>query len=94
MFQYLESLKQMVNENLKQCACSPSVEMQDVPPDLLSLENTEEPDPDVRNSQADQDKRWVHDIQFNTHFYSRRKGQDVRQVVYTSPLPRDTVLHK
>lgn len=49
----------MVSENLKQLACSPSVEMQDIPPDLLSLENTEEPNPDITNSQADVDKRYL-----------------------------------
>ena len=37
-------------------AAAPSVQMQDVPSDLLSLENTEEPDPDVRQSQDDIDK--------------------------------------
>jgi len=31
--------------------------MQDIPPDLLSLENTEEPDPDIRNHQDAVDKR-------------------------------------
>lgn len=39
---------------------APSVQMQDIPSDLLSLENTEEPDPDVRNSTDDLDKRLMH----------------------------------
>lgn len=33
--------------------------MQDIPPDLLSLENTEEHDPDIRNHQDQTDKRSV-----------------------------------
>ncbi|WAR22758.1 HDAC3-like protein, partial [Mya arenaria] len=70
--QYLESLRQMVHENLKQVAFSPSVEMQDVPPDLLSFDNTEEPDPDIRNSQQDQDKR----IEANNEFYDGDKDND------------------
>lgn len=70
--QYVESLKQMVSENLKQLACSPSVEMQDIPPDLLSLENTEEPNPDVTNSQADLDKR----IEPNNEYYDGDKDND------------------
>ena len=57
--QYLDSLRQYVGENLKQLACAPSVEMQDVPADLLSLENTEEPNPDVRNNQNDVDRRYT-----------------------------------
>lgn len=47
----------MVNDNLKQLACSPSVEMQDIPPDLLSLDNIEESNPDITNHQDDVDKR-------------------------------------
>lgn len=38
---------------------APSVQMQDVPSDLLCLETTEETDPDVRNSTDDLDKRSV-----------------------------------
>ena len=58
VFQYLDYLRQNVHDNLKQLVTSPSVEMQDIPPDLLSpLENTEEQDPDVRNHQDDIDKR-------------------------------------
>ena len=32
--------------------------MHDIPPDILSLENTEEQDPDVHNHQGDIDKRY------------------------------------
>ena len=34
-----------------------SVMMQDVPPDLLNIENTEELDPDSRSNVQDEDKR-------------------------------------
>ena len=50
-------MRQTVQENLKCIAHAPSVQMQDVPPDLLSLEITEEPDPDVRNSIKEQDEK-------------------------------------
>lgn len=70
--QYMEHLKQMVGEHLKQLTCSPSVEMQDVPPDLLSLENTMEPDPDVRVSQDEADKR----IEANNEYYDGDKDND------------------
>ena len=59
VLQYLDNLRQSVHDNLKQLVTSPSVEMQDIPPDLLSLENTEEQDPDIRNHQEDIDKRSV-----------------------------------
>ena len=59
VLQYLDNLRQSVHDNLKQLVTSPSVEMQDIPPDLLSLENTEEQDPDIRNHQEDIDKRLV-----------------------------------
>ena len=55
--QYLDNIKITVLENLKMLTAAPSVQMQDIPSDLLSLENTEEPDPDVRNSVEDIDKR-------------------------------------
>ncbi|KAL4236523.1 Histone deacetylase 3 [Mactra antiquata] len=70
--QYIEGLKQMVHDNLKQLACSPSVEMQDVPPDLLSLDNTEEQNPDITNNQYDNDKR----IEANNEFYDDDKDND------------------
>ncbi len=55
--QYIDQARQTVQENLKCIQAAPSVQMQDVPPDLLSLENTEEPDPDVRNSVKEQDDK-------------------------------------
>lgn len=57
--QYLDNVKVTVHEHLRNLINSPSVQMQDIPPDLLSLENTEEHDPDIRNHQDQTDKRSV-----------------------------------
>ncbi|RUS71853.1 hypothetical protein EGW08_020387 [Elysia chlorotica] len=70
--QYLDNIKVTVLENLKMLAAAPSVQMQDIPSDLLSLENTEEPDPDVRNSVEDIDKR----IEPSNEFYDGDKDND------------------
>ncbi|GFS01591.1 histone deacetylase [Elysia marginata] len=70
--QYLDNIKITVLENLKMLTAAPSVQMQDIPSDLLSLENTEEPDPDVRNSVDDIDKR----IEPSNEFYDGDKDND------------------
>ncbi|CAL1526164.1 unnamed protein product [Lymnaea stagnalis] len=70
--QYLDNIKTSILENLKMLTAAPSVQMQDIPSDLLSLENTEEPDPDVRNSTDDLDKR----IEANNEFYDGDKDND------------------
>lgn len=70
--QYLETIVKSVYENLKCLDHSPSVQMQDVPSDLLNLENIEEPDPDIRNSQNDLDNR----IEPANEFYDGDKDQD------------------
>lgn len=70
--QYLDGLRQYVGENLKQLACAPSVEMQDVPADTLSLDNTDEANPDIRNNQMDLDRR----IDANNEFYDGDKDND------------------
>ena len=57
VFQYLDNIKYTVLENLKAMTHAPSVQMQDVPPDLLNVDNTEESDPDIRNHQDDVDRR-------------------------------------
>lgn len=46
-------------ENLRQVAHAPSVQMHDVPPDLISIDGLDEPDPDVRSLQEDEDRRSV-----------------------------------
>ncbi|XP_038048330.1 histone deacetylase 3-like [Patiria miniata] len=74
--QYIDQVRQTVQENLKCIAHAPSVQMQDVPPDLLSLEETEEQDPDVRNSTKDQDTR----IEAANEFYDGDKDQDKEDV--------------
>ncbi|XP_072016454.1 histone deacetylase 3-like [Amphiura filiformis] len=70
--QYIDQARQTVQENLKCIAAAPSVQMQDVPPDLLSLENTEEPDPDIRNSVKEQDEK----IEAANELYDGEKDQD------------------
>jgi len=57
--QYLDTVKQFCLENLRHVAHAPSVQMHDVPPDLLNLDNVDEPDPDIRNHQDDVDRRYV-----------------------------------
>ncbi|CAL8099905.1 unnamed protein product [Orchesella dallaii] len=54
---YLELIVKHVCENLKLLQHAPSVQIQDIPPDALSLENIDEYNPDDRISQADEDKR-------------------------------------
>ncbi|KAK3592158.1 hypothetical protein CHS0354_019449 [Potamilus streckersoni] len=70
--QYLDNLKQTVHDNLKQITHSPSVQMQDIPPDLLRLENTEEQDPDIHNHQDELDKR----IEPANEYYDGDKDND------------------
>uniref|UniRef100_A0A4W3HAR2 Histone deacetylase n=1 Tax=Callorhinchus milii TaxID=7868 RepID=A0A4W3HAR2_CALMI len=49
--QYLDQIRQTIFENLKMLNHAPSVQIHDVPSDLLSYERTDEPDPDERNSE-------------------------------------------
>ncbi|KAJ8318006.1 hypothetical protein KUTeg_003097 [Tegillarca granosa] len=70
--QYLDNIRQTVHENLRGLTNSPSVQMQDIPPDLLSLENTEEQDPDVQNHQDEVDKR----VEPPNEFYDGDKDND------------------
>ncbi|CAG2204129.1 HDAC3 [Mytilus edulis] len=70
--QYLDNIRGTVHEILKNLVSSPSVQMQDVPSDLLSLENTEELDPDIRNHQDENDKR----VEANNEFYDGEKDND------------------
>ncbi|XP_077980928.1 histone deacetylase 3-like [Glandiceps talaboti] len=70
--QYIDQVRQTVHENLKALNHAPSVQMQDVPPDLLSLERIDEPNPDIRDPQQDQDNR----IEPANEFYDGDKDQD------------------
>lgn len=49
--QYLEQIRQTVFENLKMLNHAPSVQIHDVPSDVLSYERTDEPDPDERGGE-------------------------------------------
>uniref|UniRef100_A0AAY4E0V6 Histone deacetylase n=1 Tax=Denticeps clupeoides TaxID=299321 RepID=A0AAY4E0V6_9TELE len=49
--QYLDQIRQTVFENLKMLNHAPSVQIHDVPSDLLSYERGDEPDPDERGSE-------------------------------------------
>ena len=55
--QYLDSIKATVIDNLRLLPHSPSVQMQQVPPDMLSMEVTTETNPDERNPQSEVDSR-------------------------------------
>nr|KAG5701170.1 hypothetical protein BaRGS_023279 [Batillaria attramentaria] len=70
--QYLEFIRMTTNDNLKNLIAAPSVQMHDVPPDLLSLENTEEPDPDIRPTEEEMDKR----VEPANEFYDGDKDND------------------
>lgn len=73
---YLDLIVKHVCENLKLLQHAPSVEMQDVPPDSLSLENTEELNPDERNNQLEEDKR----IDAQNEFYDGDNDVDSNDV--------------
>lgn len=51
MLQYLEQIRQTVFENLKMLNHAPSVQIHDVPSDMLSYERNDEPDPDERGGE-------------------------------------------
>ena len=54
---YLEGIKQAVVENLRMLPNAPSVQMQQVPPDMLSMEITMETNPDKRQSRSELDAK-------------------------------------
>ncbi|XP_037948872.1 histone deacetylase 3 [Teleopsis dalmanni] len=73
--QYLELIVKHVYENLKMCQHSPSVQMIQTPPDAIDMEETrikEEPDPEVRISQTEEDKM----IEPKNEFYDGDQDQD------------------
>lgn len=49
--QYLEQIRQTVFENLKMLNHAPSVQIHDVPSDMLNYERNDEPDPDERGAE-------------------------------------------
>lgn len=48
---YLDQIRQTIFENLKMLNHAPSVQIHDVPSDLLSYDRTDEPDPEERSSE-------------------------------------------
>ncbi|ELU06885.1 hypothetical protein CAPTEDRAFT_184599 [Capitella teleta] len=66
---YLESIKQYVMENLRHIAHAPSVQMHDVPPDLISIDY-DEPDPDSRLD--DEDRR----VEAANEYYDGERDND------------------
>jgi len=57
LWQYLDTLRQFIHENLRHLQHSPSVQMHDIPPDSINLDNLDEIDPDTRNDQEDLDRQ-------------------------------------
>ena len=58
--QYLDMIRQFVHENLRHMAHAPSIQMQDVPPDMIDLDNLEADDstnPDVRFTPEQEERR-------------------------------------
>ncbi|KAF4803670.1 Histone deacetylase 3 [Turdus rufiventris] len=51
VLQYLDQIRQTIFENLKMLNHAPSVQIHDVPSDLLSYDRTDEPDPEERGSE-------------------------------------------
>jgi histone deacetylase 3 len=74
--QYLEAITRHVYDNLKMIQHSPSVQMQDVPGDLLPSSQDsalmEDLDPDTRLSQAEEDRR----VEPPNEFYDGDTDQD------------------
>uniref|UniRef100_H2ZGM4 Histone deacetylase n=1 Tax=Ciona savignyi TaxID=51511 RepID=H2ZGM4_CIOSA len=67
---YLDQLRQMCLDSLKMITHSPSVQMHDVPPDLLSFDNYEKmSDLDLREKQEDVEQR----IEADNEFYDGDK---------------------
>lgn len=56
--QYLDAISKHVYDNLKMCHLAPSVQMFAIPEDALPEDNRmkEDPDPDVRLNQSDEDR--------------------------------------
>ncbi|KAI0218009.1 Histone deacetylase 3 [Lamellibrachia satsuma] len=69
---YLDTLKQFIHENLRTLIHAPSVQMHDVPPDLISLDNVEEMDPDTRNQPEEVERR----VEPESEFFDGEKDHD------------------
>jgi len=85
----LEKTKTQVLQNLSQLEHAPSVQMHVVPPDLFLLDDPDEPDPDVRLSQKDEDKL----IYKDNEFYADDKDQDRAPRPPLSALGTPIIVH-
>ncbi|KAH0618157.1 hypothetical protein JD844_017143 [Phrynosoma platyrhinos] len=56
---YLDQIRQTIFENLKMLNHAPSVQIHDVPSDLLSYDRTDEPDPEERGSEDNYSRQVV-----------------------------------
>lgn len=77
--QYLDLISRHVYDNLKMCQHAPSVQMYDRPEDGLPSEDErmqDEPDPNVRISQADEDRM----IEPRNEFYDGDRDNDKSEV--------------
>ncbi|ESO02031.1 hypothetical protein HELRODRAFT_65955 [Helobdella robusta] len=71
--QYLDTLKQFIHENLRHLPHSPSVQLQDISPELINLDNMDDVDPDlVRNTFDDPNKK----PEASNEFYDGDKDND------------------
>eukprot|EP00823_Brevimastigomonas_motovehiculus_P006427 TRINITY_DN5316_c0_g1_i1.p1 TRINITY_DN5316_c0_g1~~TRINITY_DN5316_c0_g1_i1.p1 ORF type:complete len:518 (+),score=143.97 TRINITY_DN5316_c0_g1_i1:58-1611(+) len=74
----LEKKKSTIMQNLSVLEHAPSVQMQQVPPDYYIMDDPEEPNPDIRISQKDEDKMVIKD----NEMYSDEKDQDAGRREY------------
>jgi len=70
--QYLEMLKQRALEHLRQLQGAPSVQMQEIPPDLWAANDDDEANPDVRESTKSKDQH----VEVDNEFYDDDNDQD------------------
>ncbi|XP_055313118.1 histone deacetylase 3 [Sitodiplosis mosellana] len=73
--QYLDMINRYVYDNLKMCQHAPSVQMYNIPEDALPPEDErtqDEPDPDVRISQSDEDRA----VEPRNEFYDGDQDND------------------
>ena len=73
--QYLEMINRYVYDNLKMCQHAPSVQMYNIPEDALPPEDErtlDQPDPDVRISQSDEDRA----VEPRNEFYDGDQDKD------------------
>lgn len=70
--QYLDQIQQTVTDNLRLLQAAPGVQMQYVPPDAFSFEQTAESSPDERVSRKEEDAR----VEADNEFYNGDRDVD------------------